>query len=352
MSLWKEILLLSANGDTRAARAKLALDLPLAMREFVPSSRGSREYRGVLPQAVRRFGAKLSEQERALVKSCEWDFVDYLVDDVVIGVEKPLLLIELCLGHPDFTVEGLVSNFAWEGGLKRDVAWKRLWIANHLRSLIEAGIPLPDGIVAALGDEGDACFEYNEIAFAVAPERLWRSWNDFKRQHGYGQQFLCVSEETDDTRAADEGFDYGAITISEIVIQQRSEEDRELEVDLQILGKSLTLDLDALLDELQAEKPQDGYRPIAWHHVFWNLVSEYVRLRLDLTLREPFREKDQELADYIKEHYSEVRSASRPVVLRRRNNLTKACDDLIKSKFRERFMATNEQSSEQITHVY
>ncbi|MCW5968647.1 MAG: hypothetical protein KIT57_09045 [Blastocatellales bacterium] len=329
----------------------LALDLPLALRRFVPPSQGRGAYEGILPQAVRRFGSTLPEQERVFVKSCEQDFVDYLLDDVIVGVEKPLLLIELCLARPHSTINDLVANFAWEEGLKRDTIWKRSWVVNHLRSFVAAGIPLPESLVYTLGDEGESRFEYNEIAFAVAPLRLKQSWIDFKKNQDYARRFLSISEETNAAGTAEEGVDYGIITMAEVARQTYFDDDRELKVDLQLLGKKLSTELGALLDRFHAEKPRDGYPPIAWHHVFWNLISEYMRLRLDLAVRDPFHEKDQELADYIKEHYGEVRSISRPVILRRRNTLTKACEDLIKTRFLERFTVVTEQLGKRITHV-
>jgi len=48
--------------------------------------------------------------------------------------------------------------------------------------MIAAGVPLPETIGAALGDEGEPHFAFNEIAFAVAPKRLEWSWSDFKKQ--------------------------------------------------------------------------------------------------------------------------------------------------------------------------
>ena len=53
MSLWKDILILGAQGRSSEARVMLALDLPLSLRETPQTARGGRVYRGVLPQAVR-----------------------------------------------------------------------------------------------------------------------------------------------------------------------------------------------------------------------------------------------------------------------------------------------------------
>jgi hypothetical protein len=100
MGIWIDILTLGATGQAPAARQKLALDLPLALRSFAASSRGRREYVGELPRAVTRFRHSLSDaSERALLEALEREFVDAVVDDVIHGVEKSLLLVELCLAQ-------------------------------------------------------------------------------------------------------------------------------------------------------------------------------------------------------------------------------------------------------------
>ena len=126
MGIWIDILTLGATGQALAARQKLVLDLPLALRRFVAASRGSREYLGELPRAVRQFIYSLSdESERALLTSLECEFVDTIVDDVISGVAQSLLLVELCLAQPHASLGDLSGNFPWEPGLKRSKEWKR-----------------------------------------------------------------------------------------------------------------------------------------------------------------------------------------------------------------------------------
>ena len=173
MGIWIDILTLGATGQALAARQKLVLDLPLALRRFVASSKGSQEYLGELPRAVRQFIYSLSdESERALLTSLECEFVDTIVDDVISGVAQSLLLVELCLAQPHASLGDLSGNFPWEPGLKRSKEWKRKHIADLLRSMIAAVMPLPETIVAALSSAGEPCFAFNEIAFAIAPKRL------------------------------------------------------------------------------------------------------------------------------------------------------------------------------------
>src|SRR5262249_5518584 len=111
MGIWIDILTLGATGQSQAARQKLALDLPLALRSFVPTSRGKREYLGELPRAVMRFRYNLlDENERALLEALEHEFVDAVVDDVMNGVAQSLLLVELCLASIRLTRDTLLPQ--------------------------------------------------------------------------------------------------------------------------------------------------------------------------------------------------------------------------------------------------
>jgi hypothetical protein len=354
MSLWKDILILGANGKSDEARAMLALDLPQSLRQFDSLAQGSREYKGALPQAVRRFSIKAPEQDRSLVQSFEREFVDYLLDDVITGIEKPLRLIELCLAYPTATIAELVEIFPWEEGLKRSQEWKEFWVADHLQSFLAHKIPLPPEIVETLGDTGKADKDFDENAFAMAPKRLELSWEDFKKRQGYGSMLVSILDEGGldgaDDGMAGEGFDYGVVPMAEIVLQSVTPQDVALAIDLQILGQRVSADLAGLLEDMHTRKPADGYRPIAWHNVFWNLISEYDQMRLSVETKDPIRETDQDLADHIKANYREVKSSSRPMIYRRRNSLSAACDTLIRERFLERF-APHEQTGRRITHV-
>jgi hypothetical protein len=119
-----------------------------------------------------------------------------------------------------------------------------------------------------------------------------------------------------------------------------------LEMDLHILGTTLSRELTALMEELHRCKPGDGYRPVAWHNVFWNLISEYERLRLAIETREPFHDTDQALAAHIAAHYPEVTSTSRPVIVRRRQKLYAECVQKIHTRFLERFADRTQGTSD------
>lgn len=351
MSLWKEILVLGAQGRSAEAREMITLDLRLALCEFPHTARAGAPPRGPLPLAVKRFRSKLPEHERVLVQLWEQEFVDYLLDDVLDGVARPLRLIEVCLAYPNAALSEMVELFPWEDGLKRARQWKEDWVADHLRSLVAEGVVLPEPIVTTLGDRGEPKYEFNEVAYAVAPERLKLSWSDFKRHQGHDEQMLTIADEEASVGVAGEGVDYGLIPMAEVALSEVTTQDLELEIDLQLLGQSLSDNLTELLERMHVAKPGDGYRPVAWHNVFWNLISEYVRLRLSLMTRDPLLETDRELSDHIKIHYPEVKSVSRPAILRRRQSLSTECARLIEECFRKKFSARDEQTRPRITHV-
>ncbi len=328
----------------------IMLDLRLSLCDLPPASIGS-SYRGPLPMAVKRFRAKLPEHDRSLVQSWEHEFIDYLLDDILEGVAKPLRLIELCLAYPNAALTEMVEMFPWEDGLKRPHRWKEDWVADHLCSLLAADVMLPASIVAVLADRGAPKYEFNEMAFAVTPERLRLGWKDFKRQQGLWAQALTILDDEVGASVAGEGVDYGVIPMAEVALNEITTQDVELEIDLQLIGRRLSDNITEMLEELHAAKPVDGYRPVAWHNVFWNLISEYVRLRLSLEVRDPLLDTDGELADHIKANYQEVKSVSRPAVLRRRQNLSAACAKLIEERFWEKFSGSREQAGPRITHV-
>jgi hypothetical protein len=233
MGVWVEILKLGACGEGRAARAKLASDLPLSLREFAPSSDGLRQYRGPIPLAVRRFIANLPSGERALARSHECDFVDYILDDVCAEVERTLLLAEFCNQQMGATLAELRSVFPWTPGLKRSEEWKMERIASYIKSFITSGVDLPTQLINAMGNEGAVEFRFDEVAYAVSPKRLEQSWKDFKEQMEWSEEFVGITLGEDETSSAAESVDYGSISSSRLV--DRSTPSVEAETGLGLL---------------------------------------------------------------------------------------------------------------------
>lgn len=329
MGIWIEILKLAACGEGRAAREKLLSDLPLSLRRFISTSAGLREYQGPIPLAVRRFIINLPTRERDLARSGESDFVDYILDDVSAEVERTLLLVEYCHRCPEATLTELQSVFPWTPGLKRSDEWKKDRIASYIRSFVTSGVKLPTTIINTVGDEGTSVFQFNEIAYAVSPKRLEQSWRDFKEQMEWSEEFVGITLGEDATSSAAESVDYGSISSARLVSGLTPSVDAEMGLELLLLGRELSPELDRLMEELHSENTVDGYRPIAWHNVFWNVSSEYDYLPLVLEQRDPLRETDQELASHLAANYPEVKSTSRPVISRRRKRLYDVCNERV-----------------------
>jgi hypothetical protein len=246
------------------------------------------------------------------------------------------VLVELCIRRNPKTLDEIVNFLSWAPGLKRDIRWKRQRVADEMRSMIERKIPLPRYILSILGDEGKPRFGFNEIAFATAQRRLSLSWIDFKEQQQIDARFVCVKDSEDEHSTAGEGFDYGSVPMARVAALATTPTDLETVADLHIVGASLGPQISDIMESMHTAQPRDGYRPIAWHNVFWEVVSEYEALLLVLEQRIPFCDTDQELADHVAVNYLDVVGTSRPSINRRRTRLYNACEELIHTRIRER----------------
>jgi hypothetical protein len=185
--------------------------------------------------------------------------------------------------------------------------------------------------VTQIQDQGAPKYPFNEIAFAIAPERLRLTWKTFKQQNELDQDFLCIRDEAD-TGAGSEGFDYGSISIGDLKLRPGDDVDLGSTVDLLQIGRAISPKLADILESMHTEGPSDGYRPIGWHNVFWVIGEKYCMLFLMLDEREPFCETVQALAEHISSSYQEVKSVSRPTISRRRTRLYDACEQLVHEK--------------------
>ncbi len=340
---------MATEGDSGGARALLASDLPLALREPIFEQKAF-HYRGPLPVAVARFISNLPERERSQARSVADDLTDYIVDDVTAVVERTLVMVELLIRSNAISLDELVEALPWAPRMKLGEDWKRQRVVDELRSMLELGLPLPQQVSDLLAGEGKAKFEFNEIAYACAPSRLFYSWRDFKRDQLMDDRFVCVLASEDDSSTSAESFDYGAITMARVVLGATTPTDLELRTDLRVLGSTLGPEIDRILESMHVAKPTDGYRPIAWHNVFWIVCSDYEALNLALKVLDPFCSTDQKLADWVADNHRDVIGTSRPVILRRRKALHQACASLIQSAINEKFRG-GEHSEPQITHV-
>jgi hypothetical protein len=326
MGIWINILQLGAGGDAIQARELLNFQLPFALRYPGSYSSESLQYQGPLSDIVEAFISKLPESERSMASSRKNDFIDYVLDAIIAGVERTLLLAEFCQAEPELTLENIVADFPGWGGLKRSLEQKRRWVADILRSMLNVGVTLPAATLTTLGTEGEPKYGFNEVVYARAWD-LRLSWNDFKEEQELDYHYKCIDESDNDEEpgVASESTDYGVVTMADIVLREGTKPDKETLFDLYRMGRELAPELTQLMEEMHTVKPADGYRPIAWHNVFWNIPSEYEGLSITLETRDPLCDADRSLADHISQNYPDVVKPSRLNIFRRRDALYKAC---------------------------
>jgi hypothetical protein len=333
MGIWREILVLAANGNTNAAREKLALEVPQALVTPFVAEDGSLQQGGPVPKAIRSFAVKLPPMTQARLRLYELELADYIVDDVMWKIEQSIRIVEICALRPGAPLDDLVAIVPWTKGLKRSDEQKREDLASLLRSMLEQGVPLPEGVRATIGEVGKPWYGFDEIAYGASPTRIRQSWDDFKKDLDMDAQFVSINES--ESGVAAEGVDFGTITVSRLPLEPAPSFDFETEKRFEQLARRLEKDIPALLERMHTQKPANGYWPIAWHCVFWIVLDELEGLNFVLEVRDPFCDVDQDLADLIVAVYPDVVGTSRPTILRRRKDLYGACRQLIVSSAEE-----------------
>lgn len=342
VSRWVEALRLSARGQSDEAARLVAIELRLSLCRPAKYD-ASEAYLGPLPMAVAHFASRLDATQFRLLKSLEVEFIEALLDDSLSGITHTIRLVEYCHAQPTLSFEQLVGRFPWWPGLKRGLAWKEEWIANHIRSFTNHQIPIPPEVILAVGDRGEMHYEYNEVAWAVAPERLRLTWQDFVHEQGpMASPLQLVDEHLIDEISA-ESLDYRAIPVAGMVGRLVTETGIEMLLDLERVSTTVSRDINLALEDLHTTNPLDGYRPVAWHNVFWSLQDQYDQLQLNLELHEPELGTDVKLLDHLLCHHPEIGPISRPTLSRRRNHLNLMCQDLIIKGLRVLFSSEVEQ---------
>jgi hypothetical protein len=275
----------------------------------------------------------LPSNESRRASSYEEDLVNYIIDDVRAEVGRTVALLELCRHDPPLSRDRLIDLFPWAPGLKRNNEWKAQRLAVYLRSMADLGLEIPEPVLSDCGAESIQPFPFNEVHYATSKKRLEQSWMDFKKQSEIGREYLCLID--DEESIAAEAFDYGQITYGRAMRDAKMIYDPEDSLNYALIGRDLGPELTGLMEAMHAGAPKDGYRPIAWHNVFWELASEYEALRLDLETRDPYCGRDQELLDHLRIRFKEMQEISRPTLWRRRRRLHDACDDRIRDRLRE-----------------
>jgi hypothetical protein len=329
LGIWLDILRLGAAGRNEDARRLLHEELPLSLRSY-----RSDKYQGPVPKAIAGFITFLAPSDQAVARSYQRELADYIVDDVVESVRESLDIVQICMAQPEILIEELARVLTWKEGLKRSPDQKREIAIRLLKSMIACDIPLPAQIVTRLSDGGEETYRFDEVAFAVAPIRLQRSWKKFKDQQELDSSFLCITDEGE-AGVPSEGIDYGSISVARVVLASGATPEFESTLDLYVIGKAIGLELAEILESMHRAEPYDGYRPIAWHSVFWEIGDKYDSLVLVLDERVPFCETVQALADHICSTYREVKATSRPSISRRRTILYGACEKLVHTRVGE-----------------
>lgn len=331
MSLWLAILNHAASGNREEAHRLLNFELPLTLRHPEASASGAWQYRGPVAKAVRLFIATQPDAERGMVSSRAEDLVDYITDLIVAAVRRTVALVEFCHASPDLSLTEIAETFPGWDGLKRGISERKEWVADHLRSMNELGIPLPasSALAEVLEQTTQSNYGYDERAL-VKEWQVALSWKDFKEQQEIDGSYLCITDpDSEEESSANEAFDYGSITIARVVLNLEAPPASETLVDLNRMGASLTDDLREMLEHLHEEKPTNGYHPIAWHNVWWNVASKYEGLPLRLETRDPLCDVDHVLATHVAENYTEVAKPNRLNIQRRRTRLYDGCVEVI-----------------------
>lgn len=328
MSLWLDILQHCASGDINAARRILQGDLLLLLRRPEALPHGGWRYVGPIPKTVRIFVSSLSDDNRGMLLSREEDFIDYITDLIIASVRRTMSLVDFCHQNPSLSLEEIAKQFDGWDGLKRGTEQKIDWVTKHIISMLKASITLPNPVTSDAKESDNSRIEpygYQELAL-VKSWQVERSWEDFKRQQELDSTHLCLFDEDreEEGRVADEGVDYGGVSIARVVLQLEGE-DHSFTLDLRMLGKKLSGELPSILENLHEGKPAFGYRPIAWHNVWWYLLSTYESIPMQLEVCEPLCEVDQTLANLLAKIYPEVVKPSRLNIFRRRTKLQDQC---------------------------
>lgn len=332
MSLWLEILNKAAIGDHEGAR-ELRFTLLQEIR-YASILNTNQPYNNPIEKMIFFFAAGMSDSEKGMIMSRLDDFADYIADLILSQVDRSVLLVEHAIANQDLTLEEFCESFKGWLGLKRSREKRMEWVVNHLSSMRSLGVPFSGGALA-VGEASrirvDTVFGY-EVKALVRRWDAQRSWNSFKDQQELDCDFQSLSDDASESFTG-EGFDYGALTSAKVALELadagfgRSVLDTQL--DLNALACELNVDLTNVMESLHSSKPKDGYRPIAWHNVWWDITEKYDGLPLSLELRDPACQSDQKLADHLLVNYPEVKKVNRLNLQRRRTRLNQSCDEMI-----------------------
>jgi hypothetical protein len=327
MSIWQDILNAAAAADDGTAEYelhRLSWELRYRRINMTPEDPA---YDGPIPKAVLGFVRSLSEGNRRMALSRIDDLVDSITDEILAKIKRTSDLVIFSTRFPQLDCQEVARDFTGWSDLKRSQDDRVKWIKEHLRSMIEIGIPLSPGSIAV--DESKAFVPERYLGFEErALVKGWdvnKSWQRFKRQNELSDEYLGIEVDGADERVASEAVDFGIISESKLLPIDRVPS-RKTDLELRELGAMISKELNGILNEVHQDNPTAGFPPIAWHKVWWYFTDKYTGLQLRLQLEEPCCETDQALAERIVAHYNGYVGINRLSVQRRRTQLSESCE--------------------------
>lgn len=328
MSLWVETLRAAVLGEHESVHQLLGVELPSHLRwPAIANRQDVTAYDGPCAKAVLNFIKGLGETDEAkLARSRVDDFIDFVTDQVMSKIERTVRLAAFCANNPNLGINDIATHFDGWAGLKRNSGEKLTWVQGTLASMCDLGIV----------DQLDVR-SFREISEMVVGQRfgfseralmkMWnvrQSWVAFKEIMEISYEFEAMDNGND--QACAESFHYKPILRADSIFQgQIAAEQKSLEM-MEVAAK-IGQKLEGNLQFFDLRKPRHGYRPIAWHKVWWDISDKYAELNLSLHLELPCCDTDQVLADHIIQFYAnDCTGVNRLNVQRRRQKLFESCD--------------------------
>ena len=341
MSLWLKILNVAADGDEKTANFILNVELVEDLRfRVITSDPNKCSYDGPVAKAVMNFVRSLyGTPDYELAWSRSEDFIDYIVDLIVAKIQRTVALVQFCRRFPELGIKEVANTFSGWAGLKRNRDYKINYVAQNLYSMKALGVCLSDSVAMAeiAKQQFDITLGFEERALVKGWE-IGRSWKDFVRQEELHHSYIAIDKPLDGNEGtAYESVDLGYVPESKLS-SNYSFQNIANEYDFMEIGVAVTADLNSILEEFHSNKPHDGYRPIAWHNVWWHIYDKYIALALGLRGLDPVCDTDSLLAQHIAAHYPEILKVTRLNIQRRRSSLTVSCESHIVGFLREQLV--------------
>ena len=320
MSLWLDALKAAGRGHSFRARALLNETIVALRYPRETLSNNDCAYDGPVAKAVlHAITGFVDKDDRELAENRAEDLIDYIVDIIRKKIERTIELVEYCLAYPEKDLDAVIKDFDGLRVLKRSPAELRNFVTSRLQSMISAGVEFARDSVAI----HQAVAEIENIELLGFDERglikslkINEKWVDFRQR-----EKLTYKHESYDLlydNIAAETSDFGEISDKFASFSPG----RDLE--FAQLTEQISKKLNEILDELHNNKPLLGFRPIAWHRVWWDYDPDCC---LGLECITPECRTDERLSEHISGTYPEVQNMNRLAAQRRRSKLEDTCKE-------------------------